>query len=165
MARALIVGCGCRGRELGKRLLAAGWQVRGTSRTRAGADDIAAAGLEAAIADPDRVMSILDHVGDVTLVFWLLGSAQGERAVLDGIHGSQLERLLSELVDSPVRGFVYERAGRVPSADFERGAEIVRGAGERWRIPVELVDENPGEWKAWTEAMLGAAGRLTAARA
>ena len=27
MARALIVGCGCRGRELGERLLAEGWAV------------------------------------------------------------------------------------------------------------------------------------------
>ena len=32
MARALIVGCGCRGRELGSALAAAGWQVRGTTR-------------------------------------------------------------------------------------------------------------------------------------
>jgi hypothetical protein len=164
MARGLIVGCGCRGRVLGRRLRAAGWQVRGTSRTAAGAADVAAAGLEAAVADPDRAASVLEHIGDVTVVFWLLGSAHGEPAVLEGIHGSRLERLLEKLVDSPVRGFVYERAGRVPSADLQRGAEIVRGAAERWRIPVELVDEDPDEWEAWTEATLGAAQRLTSAR-
>ncbi len=37
LARALIVGCGCHGRELGAELLPAGWQVRGTSARAAGA--------------------------------------------------------------------------------------------------------------------------------
>src|SRR5688500_3406080 len=78
LARALIVGCGCRGRELGKRLVHAGWQVRGTTRGPGNAEDILEAGMEAAVADPDRVASILDYIGDVTLVFWLLGSAEGE---------------------------------------------------------------------------------------
>jgi len=32
MARALVVGCGCRGRELGRELRERGWQVRGTTR-------------------------------------------------------------------------------------------------------------------------------------
>ena len=32
VARALIVGCGCRGRMLGQRLVEDGWAVRGTSR-------------------------------------------------------------------------------------------------------------------------------------
>jgi uncharacterized protein YbjT (DUF2867 family) len=164
MARALIVGCGCRGRELGKRLLAEGWQVRGTTRGPAGAEDVLGAGLETAIADPEGATSILDHVGDVTLVFWLLGSALDEPEALAAIHGSRLQRLLEKLVDSPVRGFVYERAGLVPGRYLDAGARIVRDAGERWRIPIELVDADPGDWEAWTEAMLAAAERLTAIR-
>ena len=32
----------------------------------------------------------------------------------------------------------------------------------RWRIPVAIVDADPGDWEAWTEAMLAAAE--TAAR-
>ena len=43
MARALIVGCGCRGRLLGKELLAQGWAVRGTSRREQGLEPIAPA--------------------------------------------------------------------------------------------------------------------------
>ncbi len=163
MARALIVGCGCRGKALGRRLAGAGWQVRGTTRDPGNFEDIVQAGLEPALADPDRAASVLDHVGDVTIVFWLLGSARGEPEVLAAIHGPRLERLLEKLVDTPVRAFVYEAAGRVQPRHLEHGAAVVRAAAERWRIPVELVREDPGDREAWTEAMLAAAERLTAA--
>ncbi len=55
MARVLIVGCGCRGRELAGALLAAGHQVRGTSRDPAALRALAAAGVEGVVADPDRL--------------------------------------------------------------------------------------------------------------
>lgn len=161
MARALIVGCGCRGRELGGRLVSAGWQVRGTTRDPGNAEDILAARLEAVVADPDRAASIIDHVADVTLVFWLLGSAVGEPELIAAIHGPRLERILEKLVDTPVRGFVYEAAGRVHPHHLERGAAIVRDAAERWQIPAELVEEDPGDWESWTTAMLAAIERLT----
>lgn len=112
------------------------------------------------VADPDRVSSILDQVGDVALVFWLLGSALGESELIAAIHGPRLERMMEKLVDTPVRGFVYEGAGRVQRRHLEGGAEIVREAAQRWRIPVEVVTEDPGDWEAWTEAMLAAAERL-----
>ena len=76
----------------------------------------------------------------MTLVFWLLGSALGEPEVIAAVHGPRLERLMEKLVDTPVRGFVYEAAGRVQRRHLERGAAIVREAAERWRIPVEVVD-------------------------
>ena len=116
------------------------------------------------MADPDRVASILDQIGDVTVVFWLLGSAVGEPEAVAAIHGPRLERLMEEIVDMPVRGFVYEAGGEVPRHHLERGAQIVHEAGERWRIPVEIVAEAPGDWEAWTEAMLAAAERLTGVR-
>jgi hypothetical protein len=149
---------------LGKRLVSAGWQARGTTRDPGDAEDILAAGLQAVVADPDRVASILDQVGDVAVVFWLLGSAVGEPEAVAAIHGSRLERLMEKLVDTPVRGFVYEAAGRVPQPELERGAAIVREAADRWRIPVEVVTGDPADWEAWTEAMLAAAERLTGAR-
>ena len=163
MARALIVGCGCRGRELGGRLADAGWQVRGTTRDPGNAEHIQRAGLEAAVSDPDHIGTVLEHVGDVTLLFWLLGSAVGEPDALTAIHGPRLERLLEELVDTPVRGVVYESSGRVPADRLEHGAAIVRAASERWRIPVEIVSSDPDDWERWLEAMLHAAERLTGA--
>jgi len=161
VARALIVGCGCRGQALGSRLAAAGWLVRGTTRSSGATEDILGAGLEAVIADPDQVDSIMDQVGDVTLVFWLLGSARGGRERVAALHGPRLERLLIELIDTPVRGFVYEAAGGAERGRLEHGAELVRSAGERWRIPVAVVAQDPGDWEAWTEAMLAAAEQLT----
>jgi hypothetical protein len=111
------------------------------------------------VAGPDRPSTILDHVADVTLVFWLLGAATGTPELVAALHGERLERVLRMLVDTPVRGFVYEAAGAA-EADGERGAGIVREAAERWRIPVEIVDRSPGDWEAWTESMLAATERL-----
>ncbi len=139
MARALIVGCGCRGRSLGERLLAEGWQARGTSRREEGLAPIEAAGIEPALADPDDPGTVLDLVGDVAAVYWLLGSAEGRAENLEAIHGPRLERFLERLVETPVRRFVYEADGGVDSAILERGSTIVRSAGERWRIPVAVT--------------------------
>lgn len=152
MARALLVGCGCRGRELGRALREDGWEVRGTTRDPGRADEIERAGLEAVVADPDRVGTVLDHVGDVALVAWLLGSAVGENEALAAMHGPRLERLLAELVDTPVRGFVYEAAGSVGTSLLGEGAGLVSEASERWRIPVAIVEHDPGDWSGWVEA-------------
>ena len=152
MARALIVGCGCRGRELADALAAEGWVVRGTSRSEAGAEEIRGRGHEAAVADPDRPAGILELVGDVTVVHWLLGSAAGTREQLAAIHGPRLERLLEHLVDTPVRGFVYEATGSVPADVLAGGAGAVREASERWRIPARILEADSGDHAAWTQA-------------
>jgi uncharacterized protein YbjT (DUF2867 family) len=153
VARALIVGCGCRGRLLGQRLAAGGWAVRGTSRREEGMAAIEAAGLEAAAADPERPGTLLDLVADVAVVYYLLGSARGPAEGLEAIHGPRLERLLEKLVDTPVRGFVYEGEGTVPAALLAGGAELVLSAGGTWRIPVAIAGagyaEGAGDHGSW----------------
>ncbi len=144
MARALIVGCGCRGRGLGERLLEQGWEVRGTSRREEGLEAIEAAGIEAALADPLQPGTLLDLVGDVTAVYWLLGSATDAVENIEAIHGSRLERFLERLVETPVRRFVYEAAGSVDAEVLTKGASLVRRAAETWRIPVDVLDEVAG---------------------
>jgi hypothetical protein len=138
--------------------------VRGTTRDPQNADEILAAGLEAVRADPDRVGTVLEHVGDVTLLFWLLGSAAGQPDVVAALHGPRLERMLEEVVDTPVRGVVYESSGSVPLHLLDGGAGIVTAASDRWRIPVEIVDADSADWEAWLEAMLAAVERLTGER-
>ena len=160
MARALIVGCGCRGRELGRALAERGWLVRGTSRTEAGAAEVAAAGIEPAIADPDRIATLLEAIDGVAVVFWLLGSARGSEEAVAALHGPRLERLLAEIVDTPVRGLVYEVTGELGSAPLLAALDALRGAGERWRIPFEVVDADPARIESWREGMLAAAGQL-----
>jgi uncharacterized protein YbjT (DUF2867 family) len=162
LARALIVACGCRGRLLGQRLAGEGWTVRGTSRAEGGLAEIEAAGLEPARADPDRPGTLLDLVADVTAIHWLLGSAIGEPAAIAALHGPRLERLLERLVETPVRGFVYEAAGTVPGSHLRGGEEIARKAAERWRIPVEVVDCDPRDRAAWLAGMLTATRSLIA---
>jgi uncharacterized protein YbjT (DUF2867 family) len=132
VARALIVGCGCRGRELGERLLAEGWAVRGTSRREEGLAAIEAAGIEPALADPDRPGTILELVNDVAVLVLLLGSVTEE-----AIHGPRLERLMEHLVETPVRGVVYEGT--------EAGAEIVRAAARTWRFPARTLSPSPSQ--------------------
>ena len=51
--------------------------MRGTSRREEGLAPIEAAGLEPALADPDRVGTLLDLVGDVAVVCDPLGRAFG----------------------------------------------------------------------------------------
>jgi hypothetical protein len=94
----------------------------------------------------------------VTLVCWLLGSASGPNVA--DLHGPRLETLLERLVDTPVRGFVYEAAGSVDPAVLAAGAAAVRGAAATWRIPVETVEADPGEHAAWLAAMTAAVARL-----
>ncbi len=125
MARVLIIGCGCRGRELGAGLIEQGNAVRGTSRTAEGADLIEDAGIEGEVADPLQLGTVLPLLPGVTVVVWMLGAVRSPE-----LHGPRLESLLEKLVDSGVRGFVYEDGP---------GSEVVRAAGERWRMPVAVA--------------------------
>jgi nucleoside-diphosphate-sugar epimerase len=162
LARALIVGCGCRGRALGSGLLEAGWQVRGTTREPARVDAIEAVGIDAAVADPDRIGSIVDQLEGVTLIYWLLGAASGPAPTVAALHTERLERLLEEIVDTPVRGFVYELATGLEAQDSLRALELLRSAGERWRIPFEVVDAPPDDHRSWLAGMRAAAAELVA---
>jgi uncharacterized protein YbjT (DUF2867 family) len=160
LARALLVGCGCRGRLLARQLAGQGWAVRGTTRREDRRPEIEAAGAEAAIADPDRPGTVLDLVADITVVFWLLGSALGDPELLAAIHGPRLERLLEKLVDTPVRGFVYEAAGAVPQRQLETGRGIVEAAARTWRIPVEMIATEPTDHDRWLDAAAAATDRV-----
>lgn len=160
MARALIVGCGCRGRELGRDLIAAGWAVRGTTRDPARRAEIEAAGIEPAVADPDRVITILEAVDGVAVVCMLLGSAAGEEEALAAIHGPRLERLLEELVDTPVRGVVYESSGTAAARHRSAGERALRAARDRWRIPFELISADPADHGRWAGEARAAVERV-----
>jgi hypothetical protein len=152
LARALIVGCGCLGTELGLKLAGDGWAVRGTSRAPEGAARIEKAGFHGVVADPDRVGTVLEHVSDVAVVAWVLGGASGPSA--PDVNGPRLERMLERLVDTPVRGFVLD----VPPGG-EESKDLVASAAETWRIPVRACEVDRADPR-WTDAMLGAVREL-----
>jgi hypothetical protein len=159
LARVLIVGCGCRGGSLGAALRASGHAVRGTSRSPERLTDLETAGIEGVVADPDRLGTLVPALAGVTVVCWLMGSAEDS----PDVHGPRLGSLVEHLVDTPVRGLVYEAAGAADTALLSEGAEIVREASRTWHIPVEIVDTDPAAHETWLEAMTAAVERLLTA--
>ena len=157
MARVLIVGCGCRGQALAAALVEDGHAVRGTTRDEGRLPDVEAAGAEAALADPDRLATLLPCLAGVSVVCWLMGSAD-----LPAVNGPRLHALVEKLVDTPVRGLVYEAAGAARPAALEGGAAIVAAASETYRMPVEMIDVDPADHAAWLAVARGAVGRLLA---
>lgn len=148
MARCLIIGCGCRGQALARELIARGHAVRATTRDRARIRAIEEAGAEAIVGDPDRVATVapaFEHVGVAVI---LLGSATGSQESVAALHGSRLEMLLLRMLDSTVRGIVYEATGSVESSVLDAGAQRVRGFCDDSRIPYALLDGDAGEWPA-----------------
>ena len=159
MARALLLGCGCCARGAGSILLDRGWAVRGTSRSAKGLEAVAAAGIEPAEADPDRVGSLSALLGDVTVVAWLLSGAVADPDRLETLNGERLGSLLAALVDTPVRGFVYEAPPAAGDAvDF--GRELVEDAQSRWRIPTRTVAADRSRPDAWAAAVADAVGAV-----
>jgi putative NADH-flavin reductase len=163
MARVLVVGCGCRGGELAAALLERGHAVRGTTRDESRFEAIAAAGAEAALADPDKLLTLMPHIEGVSVLCWLMGSAAGDHEAVAALHGPRLETLMERLVDTHVRGVVYEAAGSVDGALLEQGAALVERAHETWNIPVEVVEHDPTDHGGWVEAMAAAVDRVLAA--
>jgi nucleoside-diphosphate-sugar epimerase len=157
VARVLIVGCGCRGKALARALPE--HAVRGTTRSPERLPELEAAGIEGVLADPDRLATLVPAIAGVTVVCWLMGGAVDSPA----LHGERLESLLEHLVDTHVRGFVYEGAGTVDAALLSRGAQIVRTASETWRIRAEVATTDPAAHDAWLEAMKEAVERTMSA--
>jgi hypothetical protein len=152
LARCLIVGCGCRGLSLAGELRGRGHTVRGTTRDPARRGEIEAAGAEAFVGDPDLVGTLapaLEHVGVACLP---LGSATGPPEQLAALHGTRLEMLLERMLDTTVRGVVYECRGTVDADLLRAGAERVRYACRRSLIPYVLLDADPGDHAGWAAA-------------
>jgi nucleoside-diphosphate-sugar epimerase len=156
LARCLIIGCGCRGLSLTRELIAAGHAVRGTTRDPGRRAEIEAAGAEAVIGDPDVVATLARSLEHVSIACVLLGSAVGSPEQLAALHGTRLEMLLTRMLDTTVRGIVYEAAGSVDAALLGAGAARVRERCEDSRIPYALLEADPADVDAWTVAAVAA---------
>ena len=154
MARVLIVGCGCRGQSLAREL-SAEHAVRGTTRSPERLAAIETEGSDGVVADPDRLATIVPVLSGVSVVCWLMGTAAGSPEV----NATRLHTLLEHLVDTPVRGLVYEAAGTVEPALLDQGAHIVREASQKWHIRGEVVTADAAAHDEWLEAMKEAVGR------
>jgi hypothetical protein len=88
---------------------------------------------EADGVDPDRLATLTPRLEGVSVVCWLFGDSGPEP-----LHGARLGSLVEYLVDTPVRGLVYERSREHPG-----GEQIVARAQETFRIPCAVV--SPGD--------------------
>jgi hypothetical protein len=84
---------------------------------------------EADGVDPDRLATLTPRLEGVTVVCWLFGESGAAP-----LHAERLESLLEYLVDTPVRGFVYERSAAHPG-----GEEIVARAERTFHLPCAVV--------------------------
>jgi hypothetical protein len=114
MARVLIVDSGERIEAAEAALADAGYAVRSVTPTLAG--------------------DIVDQLENVTVVAYLMGDAADPAT-----NDEMLETVLLKVVDTGVRGVVYERAGTDPNAHVEHAVST-------WHLSVaELA---PGEYSA-----------------
>jgi hypothetical protein len=109
--------------------------------------EIAATGAEPYVGDPDRIATLMDGLHGVTIVCWLMGTIPDP-----DLHAGRLRMLWEKLVDTPVRGVVYEGI-------FPEGEAIARGASDTWQIPLEVLSGDP-RGDAWVTEAVAAVDRL-----
>ncbi len=165
MARILIVAGGCRGGRLAAELVGEGHAVRVSTRTEAPRAAIEATGAECWIGTPERLGTLRAALESVTIVCWLLGTAAGGEEEVRALHTSRLEFFLGQVIDTTVRGFVYEAAGSVSGDALAEGERIVRTLGERNVIPVAVLRADPRrDPEVWLEEARAAIGGLLGGR-
>jgi hypothetical protein len=144
---------------LSRELRARGHAVRGTTRNPGRRAELEAVGVEPFVGDPDMVATLGPSLAHVTVACVLLGSASGTAQQLAALHSTRLEMLLERMIDTTIRGLVYESCGTVGDAVLQGGAERVRHAGKRSLIPFVLLDSDPSAHDRWPTAAAEAVQR------
>lgn len=94
---AALIGTGYLGRRLGVRLLAAGYAVRGLTRSPEHARELSALGIIPLLADVTRPESLPPALEGATDVFHLLGAMRGDEAALRLLHVEGTGHVLAAL--------------------------------------------------------------------
>lgn len=111
MARVLIVDCAGRGARVAAALEQRDYAVREVE------------------GDPLLPGHVFDALENVTVVCWLMGVGDG---LNPEANGEQLETVLLKVVDTGVRGFVFER----PTDEANTHVDHAR---DTWHIPIEEI--------------------------
>ncbi len=135
MARVLLTGTPERIAPVAERLVADGFAVRCAVPGGAPVCD----GAESIDATPDLPGGIVMALQGVAVVAWLLGDESWSDRDL---HGEKLETMLLRVVDTGVRGFIYEQPHGFVGADSlaQSGVAQVAHAHDTWHIPVATVN-------------------------
>jgi hypothetical protein len=147
VARLLVLGGGCRGRQLAAEVVAEGHAARIVTRSEARRGEIEAVGAQCFIGDPNRLGTLRGALEGVTVACWLLADATGPPQELQELHASRLPAFLGSAVDSTLRGFVYE----APEAPSE-GAQLVEEVASRNAISAVALTAEPRDVGLWLRA-------------
>ena len=151
MARILIVGGGCRGRELARELVQSGHAVRVTTRSESSRAAIEDSGAECFLGTPDRLATLRPALDGIAVACWLLAGARGRDDDVAALHASRLQAFVRQLIDTTARGFVYERGerGGVWSEALSDGERVVRELAEQNLIPLAVLADDIRNRRAW----------------
>jgi uncharacterized protein YbjT (DUF2867 family) len=163
VARVLILGGGCRGRQLAAEVIGEGHAVRIVTRSGSRRAAIEALGAECYIGDPNRLATLRGVMDGVTVACWLLATATGSSAEVRELHVSRLPAFLGQAVDSTMRGFIYEAPADVPAeaptnaparlvaltSALAEGAQLVQEIAERNAIPIAALTAAPHDQGFW----------------
>ncbi|HEV2982689.1 MAG TPA: hypothetical protein VGX51_14765 [Solirubrobacteraceae bacterium] len=152
MARILIVGGGCRGRLLAGELVALGHAVRVTTRSETRRTEIERTGAECWVGTPARLSTLRGALDGVTVACWMLARVSGEREELRALHGSRLESFVRQVIDTTVRGFIYDASPHALERQLlQAGSQIVESMAGFNAIPARVivsVRDDDGSWIA-----------------
>ena len=161
MARILIIGGGCRAVSLAERLVGDGHAVRMVARYASRRAEIERAGAECFLGRADRLATLRGALEHVTVACWMLATVRGDPEYVEALHGSRLEQFMSSLIDTTVRGVLYEAGGSaLPCKILANGERIVLEKAGRNAIPVEILRAAPGQVEDWVEQARAAVGAL-----
>jgi len=133
--------------------------VRITTRSPETRAEIERVGAECWPGTPERLATLRGALDGVGIACWLLAGAQGPEQELHELHTRRLEFFLTQMIDTTVRGFVYEASGSTPAAAaLAEGEEIARRMCERNVIPLAVLDD--GDEEVWQRNALAAIEHL-----
>jgi uncharacterized protein YbjT (DUF2867 family) len=147
----LILGGGCRGRQLAAEVSGDGHAVRIVTRSDSRRAAIEAVGAECCIGDPNRLGTLRGVLDGVTVACWLLATATGTPEQLHDLHVSRLPAFLGQAIDSTMRGFVYEApAGTLAQAlALAEGARLAEDIARRNAIAAVVLTTDPADADSW----------------
>jgi hypothetical protein len=123
-----------------------------TTRSEQRRREIQESGAECWIGTPERLATLKASIENVSVVCWLLGTASGTAEQIRDLHTSRLEFFLGQIIDSTVRGFVYEPLGCSFSEDLRAcGTRVAHEISSRNSIPLRLIQADPEHQQRWLE--------------
>lgn len=160
MARILILGGGRRGLWLAGRLGEQGHATRILTRDEDRRAAIEQAGAQCVIADPNRLGTLVSALDGVTIACWLLGCAQGDEDEVRALHDLRLRSFMVKVIDTTIRGVIYEAAGTAPAPVLSAGAAVAAEVAERNEIPLALLRADPADRERWRAQAVSAVESL-----